>query len=574
MTDAAAAAGQPTLAAAAANDYDAVILGGGLAGLTLALQLKRTRPETRILVLEKRGGRAPEATFKVGESTGEIGAHYLRNVVGLADHLDGSQLRKFGLRFFITAGDNSDIAARVETSSPRNPAIYAYQLDRGRLENEMWEQCLRQGVHVLGGCRVGEVQFGSDQHTVAVLHDGASSTVHGRWVVDAAGRAGLLKRQLGLASEVGHHVNAAWFRLGTGLDVEDWSQDPAWRARVPTGYRKHATNHLTGEGYWVWLIQLASGPISIGIVADPTFHPFDSFNDRDKALDWLTRHEPQLAETVAQNRDQILDFLVIEDFSLGCQRMFSPERWCLTGEAGVFADPLYSPGTDFITYANSYITDVISRDLAGEDVEERIELFNYFLLRFFDGVLSLYEGQYHLFGNPQVMVAKVMWNNFSYFAVLPLLYLHGKLIDVDFMLTVLEPLDQVRPLLSRMELLFREWHTLDQREWKNLCVQPTEFSTYVRTHANLAEHLDDDALRSRLVANVELYRALVVGIFHKAAALLPVAPIGEDVKINPGAVSLQPERWEADGLFDPAGMSLAEARPHLAGLEEYWLDEK
>ena len=56
--------------------YDVAILGGGLAGLTLAIQLKQTRPETSVVVLEKREGPAPLAAFKVGESTVPAGAHY------------------------------------------------------------------------------------------------------------------------------------------------------------------------------------------------------------------------------------------------------------------------------------------------------------------------------------------------------------------------------------------------------------------------------------------------------------------------------------------------------------------
>ena len=36
--------------------YDVAILGGGLAGLTLARQIKLTRPDTSIVVLEKREG--------------------------------------------------------------------------------------------------------------------------------------------------------------------------------------------------------------------------------------------------------------------------------------------------------------------------------------------------------------------------------------------------------------------------------------------------------------------------------------------------------------------------------------
>src|ERR1051326_4331335 len=85
--------------------HDVAVLGGGLAGLTAALQIKRARPDTRVLVTDKRTEPAPEAAFKVGESTVEVGAHYYREVVGLRDHLEQAQLRKLGLRFLLPAGD-------------------------------------------------------------------------------------------------------------------------------------------------------------------------------------------------------------------------------------------------------------------------------------------------------------------------------------------------------------------------------------------------------------------------------------------------------------------------------------
>jgi flavin-dependent dehydrogenase len=51
------------------DQYDVAILGGGLAGLALANQLMLARPETKVLVTDKRAEPAPESAFKVGESS-------------------------------------------------------------------------------------------------------------------------------------------------------------------------------------------------------------------------------------------------------------------------------------------------------------------------------------------------------------------------------------------------------------------------------------------------------------------------------------------------------------------------
>ena len=83
----------------------------------------------------------------------------------------------------------------------------------------------------------------------------------------------------------------------------------------------------------------------------------------------------------------------------------------------------------------------------------------------------------------------------------------------------------------------------------------------------------DDALAAQIAANADLMEAYAVLAFHKAASSLPDGAPGEDEKINPYAVSLDSDRWEADGLFNGEGLTLVEARETpAAGMENLFME--
>ena len=216
---------------------------------------------------------------------------------------------------------------------------------------------------MLLGCQVQDVSFGEDLHEVSFTQMDTDVSTNARWLVDAAGRASLLKRKLGLAKDVGHTINSAWFRLAGGLDIEDFGRDnEEWMGRMSEpGIRQYSTNHLLGKGYWVWLIPLSSGPISIGVCADPRVHPFEEISKLDRMGRLAEATRTPLGNAVEPRLGDVEDFLRVRDFAYGVERVYSPDRWSLVGEAGAFADPFYSPGSDFIGSGNIFTSDLICR---------------------------------------------------------------------------------------------------------------------------------------------------------------------------------------------------------------------
>ena len=515
--------------------YDAVIMGGGLAGLTLARQLHLEAPHLRVLVAEKRKHPVREAAHKVGESSVEIGAHYFATVLRLEPHLRAKQLEKLGLRYFFPQGDNRDVTRRVELGPPVHPPVPSFQLDRGRLENHLLEDLRARGVEVLDGCSVKAITLQSRNHEVTIEQGGgARRTVRGRYLVDASGRTGLIKRQLGLAREADHGANASWFRVPERVCIDDWSDDPAWRARVPSGQRWLSTNHLMGRGYWVWLIPLGNGSTSIGIVADGDLHPYSRINRFDRALDWLREFEPQCAEVVERYQDRLEDFLALKHYAHGCERVHSPDGWSLVGEAGVFTDPFYSPGSDFIAIGNDFAADLIVRTAAGEDVRQRAEEFNTTHLRLFDAFLRLYSHQYPLMGNAQVMTAKAAWDNGAYWAIPAPLYFQRRYTRPEFMQSIDPLMRRFFVLHARLQQLFHAWDLADQPPYEDAAANVVHVDYLRRLQASLTpEPMDDDALRRLLEENLALIEAFARSWQALASERNPALPRYVDVNEGP-----------------------------------------
>jgi flavin-dependent dehydrogenase len=492
------------------DSYDVAILGGGLAGLTLALHLLQKRPGTRIIVIEKKKHPVDEAAHKVGESSVEIGAHYFTHVLGELEHFQKDELPKLGLRYFFDDGERSDIARRTELGGNVFFESRSWQIDRGRFENHLGRRAAREGVEFVDGATVTRLDLNgrnADQ-VVAIKRGDEAREISARWVVDAAGRASIIKRKLGLAKECGHDANAVWWRYDRHVKIDDWSADAAWQAQG-SGKRSRwlSTVHFMGEGYWVWFIPLASGSHSVGIVADGKLHPFATMSSYEKAMQWLRDHEPQCAEVCEGREAQVQDFLGYKDYSYSCKQVYSDERWACVGEAGAFLDPFYSPGSDYIAMGNTFVVDLIEREMRGESIAARSQFYNTIYFTFFENHLSLYEDQMPLFGNAKVMAAKIVWD-FAYYWVVPsAFFFHGRQTDLMMFAKHKAALDRSGDLNRRMQRLFRDWHRADCRIARTFFDIPGIPFMHA-LNRGLQDRLDDAQFAERLLANLGLLERL------------------------------------------------------------------
>lgn len=436
---------------------DVTIVGGGLAGLTLALQLNRLSPGLGITVLERSPLPPPVAAHKVGEATVEIGAHYLAHTLDLEALLERSQLRKFGLRMFFGSGYHDDLARADELGSSRFLRATSYQLDRGSLERDLIALLVERGVQVKDGSAVKRVRIADDggAREVTVARAGTEQTLQSRWLVDAASRSRLLKRALKLDKPSTHRMCAAWLRLDTIINVDDWSVSDHWKALCHGLPRRLSTNHLMGPGYWAWIIPLAGERTSIGLVTDPALHPQSGFDTLERFRSWLSRHQPTLAAKLADARDSVMDFRLLKNLSQDSEQVWG-DRWAMTGEAGLFADPFYSPGSDFIGISNTFLSDLITTRRTEGARAVHAAVYQKMYQSFFASTMTLYEQQYPGFGDARLMVLKLTWDYAYYWSVLAWLFFRQALTDLALLRCLQPELTQIRTLNESVQLVFRQ----------------------------------------------------------------------------------------------------------------------
>lgn len=550
--------------------YDVVIAGGGLAGLTLSIQLKKENPNISILILEMRDTIAPTSAHKVGESTVELATHYFREVLELKDYLEESELHKHGLRFFFTDTKKEEISDRVELGPRLKLPAPSHQLDRGTFENYLQKHTSSLGTEFIYGVRAKDVTFSKDGHVVHCNFVGEEKNYKAKWVVDATSRYSLLKRKLGFEKVAPHNVNAVWYRLKGVIDIDEWSENQQWKTFLAPKLRYLSTVHFLDKGYWVWIIPLGSKNTSIGIVADQDIHPFDTINTYEKATAWLQKNEPLCASKICPPKEELMDFRILKHFAHDSGRIYSHERWAVTGEAGAFLDPFYSPGSDFIALNNTWLSDLILRDLKGEDIQVRSEIYERTHLSWFQSWLPIYQDKYKLMGNTQIMVFKIFWDWAIYWSVPCLLFTNNGFTDLKILkeLFVSEKSlgKKFGVLNKKVQDLFLQWLPHETKIFTNRYIDPLDLNYLKEFQHGMEIKYDGNDLLKKVEENIHRLELIAAELYRHINHEVNGGDL--DINVNPHTISLIDEVDTTSALALPPNADIA------MDVEKMWFYKK
>jgi len=391
---------------------DVVIIGGAYAGAAAAILLKRRNPAWRIVIIEK----AERFDRKVGESTTEVSSRFMTTVLGITRHLGHEQLNKQGLRLWFKTDSSLDFERCAEIGGRNNSRLSGFQVDRAVLDEHILAMAVGLGCELRRPAKVMNLELGGVGNNRIEFDAGTGrETIEARWVIDASGRAALIARKLKLLTPLTEHpINAIWGRF---KGVRDWDgyamrqRFPAYAKACNTG-RQWATNHLTGLGWWCWIIPLKGGDTSIGLVYDRRLYtpPEGATLAERLRAHWM--QDPVGREILGEAEPIAGDMRTYSQLPYSVSRLMG-DGWALAGDAAGFLDPFYSPGLDFCSYTAHSAHTMIGDALEGKkiDLEECNQRFNICFRSWFE---AIYKDKYFYLGDAELMSAAFLTDIGSY----------------------------------------------------------------------------------------------------------------------------------------------------------------
>ena len=312
--------------------WDVIVVGGGPAGSTLAALVSAAGH--RVLVLDKE----PFPRFHIGESLLPLCLPVLQRLGVEPD--PQSWVYKRGAQFVCEASSRQR-AFDFADALP-GPPRHAWQVERAAFDLQLSARARECGTEVRHDVKVAGVELGPDGVEVRGREGGVR--LRARYLVDASGQNRLLARHHQSAEPILHFGRTAAFIHHDGLG-------PAAIEEIGEG---NDIRIMISEHGWGWLIPLAGGRLSVGLVC----------------------REGQVAARALESF--VAESPIIGRWTRGCsasevrlERNFSyvnrrphGQRFVCVGDAACFLDPVFSSGVSLAMVGAQSAADRLSSALS------------------------------------------------------------------------------------------------------------------------------------------------------------------------------------------------------------------
>ena len=304
--------------------YDAVVIGGGPGGSTVATCLARAG--RKVLLLEKE--KFPR--FHVGESLLPYSLPILERLgVGEKVRRAGFQ-KKYGAFFWNDQlGEGTRPVDFASAADDRHPM--AYQVKRAEFDDLLLRHSADSGAEVREETAVEDVLFegGRAVGVRAADRGGPAEEIRARVVVDASGQSAFLSRKLGTRRFDPKLKRAALFAHYDGL-------------RWPEENRPGDILLPIDDQVWYWIIPFSDGTASVGAVFEPSLAREAGGAGLEARFDWLIARSPRMPALLEGGR-RVSSVVAISDYSSSSGQV-AGDGYALVGDAATFLDPVFSTG--------------------------------------------------------------------------------------------------------------------------------------------------------------------------------------------------------------------------------------
>ena len=336
--------------------YDAVIIGGGPAGSTVATFLARAG--RKVLVLERE--RFPR--FHVGESLLPFSLPIFERL-GVAEKIRSAGFQeKYGAFFWNEKEGTTRPVVFGEAFDDRHPM--AYHVKRAEFDDLLLRHAAESGAEVRQETAVEDVLFESGR-AVGVRASSQRDARHeilARVVVDASGMAGFLSQKLRTRRLDPKLKRAALF---AHYEAIRWPEEP----------RPGDILLPVDDRVWYWIIPFADGSSSVGAVFEPSLAKETSAASLDARFEALLGRSPRMTALMEGSRRTSKVF-AISDYSASSARM-GGDGFALVGDAAAFLDPVFSTGVFLALATGERAANAIDQALARHGRVDRKDLAAY-----------------------------------------------------------------------------------------------------------------------------------------------------------------------------------------------------